>query len=845
MNSQQMIMQQQMDRDIYVPGTRLTVGSHQVVIDKYFSKGGFAQVYTCNISPPWNGRTLVCLKRVMVPDKGSLGILRKEVDAMRKLQGINCIVSYIDSHATRSHGGNGPGYEVFMLMEYCSGKGLIDFMNTRLVEKLKESEILTIMQQITEAVAHMHSLSPPLIHRDIKIENILIGDDGTFKLCDFGSVCNPIMPPKNIEEFQIVQDDIMKNTTPQYRSPEMLDLYKNQPIDGKADVWALGILLYKLCYFTTPFEQNAINGNQNGYSGDYAIINGIYSIPSQPPYSARLKNIIAKLLVVDPARRPNVFVLLDELYKMKGQPTPVIKKTAPITMSLPTTPLNQQPNQYMKSALPLTNSVTAFNNMVNSVNTGSSSIATSKPISAASSINSTVTGVVSTLSGKSQNSYASAPAFKYSSLHKSITNTVEDKLTENDGKASITKKFTDIQLSPPKTRSAHNRRPVSQYGHVDLNRKNGSSSNRESDGLDIKNFMNDISTEETVKLSPSNGKSQNSISSSIDYIKSLSRQNTSNQNAQHTGSRNASRSKKRNSITSLKNLLTGGSIKGTSAGNNEHLTERSNSRKSSSLYAAKRNSSIDSLSDAQQKYKSLNSTLADLKEMSPEGKMPARFSDTNNMELPKIKNLTDNLPEVAYTPSNDVGTNGNVIPSGIKRSNSIQSRVKNFLRSTSPPTTKTAHGYGKYTEEDVRLSSPSSVQLSSSSSKSHRSARSQPNSEPKSGEEAPPKPARPGVRSEKPLPLIPNLRSPTKKVSPLPPRTEAASKSSTFKTTSTMKEKRKPPPPPRPKKPAHLKLSSGHITSKVGTGAGMDDSFEADDLDALEKRFERKFPGVV
>lgn len=82
--------------DVYPPGTQLTVGTHQVVVDKYFSKGGFAQVYTCTIQPAWKTQTQACLKRVMVPDKPSLVTLRKEVDAMRKLQGLSCIVSYID-----------------------------------------------------------------------------------------------------------------------------------------------------------------------------------------------------------------------------------------------------------------------------------------------------------------------------------------------------------------------------------------------------------------------------------------------------------------------------------------------------------------------------------------------------------------------------------------------------------------------------------------------------------------------------------------------------------------------------------------------------------------------------
>lgn len=314
-----------MNAEVYKPGTPLVVGTHNVVIDKFFSQGGFAQVYTCSITPQWKGTNTACLKRVIVPDKPSLSTLRKEVDAMRKLQGIECIVSYIDSHAARSSVGVG-GYEVFVLMEYCSNKGLIDFMNTRLVDKLKEFEILKIMQSITEGVCHMHALNPPLVHRDIKIENVLISDNWTFKLCDFGSVSTPIMPPKNASEFRAIQDDIMKNTTPQYRAPEMLDLSKHQVIGEKSDIWALGVFLYKLCYYITPFEQSSINQNMNGYHGDYAIIHGLYKIPTTTMYSNRLKNMITKLLSVDPNVRPTGIQLLNEICHMRGTSVPSIGK---------------------------------------------------------------------------------------------------------------------------------------------------------------------------------------------------------------------------------------------------------------------------------------------------------------------------------------------------------------------------------------------------------------------------------------------------------------------------------------------------------------------------------------
>lgn len=105
-------------------GTQLTVGTHSVKILKYLTSGGFAQIYAVEILSMglFNGSNVACLKRVKVPDKLSLNILRAEVDAMKLLANNKHVVSYIDSHATRSPTNDGT-YEVFLLMEYCEGGG--------------------------------------------------------------------------------------------------------------------------------------------------------------------------------------------------------------------------------------------------------------------------------------------------------------------------------------------------------------------------------------------------------------------------------------------------------------------------------------------------------------------------------------------------------------------------------------------------------------------------------------------------------------------------------------------------------------------------------------------------
>ncbi|OLN81655.1 Serine/threonine-protein kinase ppk30 [Colletotrichum chlorophyti] len=297
----------------FAPGTKIQVGNHRVVIQNYLSEGGFAHVYLVKLPKPVDGTDMAVLKRVAVPDKEALRSMRTEVETMKRLKGHRPIVTYIDSHASELRGG---GYEVFLLMEHCNGGGLIDFMNTRLQHRLTEPEILHIFTDIAEGVACMHYLKPPLLHRDLKVENVLIlshGSQKRFKLCDFGSAAPPKPAPQTVVECRLLDEDVQKHTTMQYRSPEMIDVYRKQPIDEKSDIWALGVLLYKLCYYTTPFEDQ----------GQLAILNASFRYPSYPVFSDRLKKLIAWMLRENPQARPNIYQVLREGCAMQGRDVPI------------------------------------------------------------------------------------------------------------------------------------------------------------------------------------------------------------------------------------------------------------------------------------------------------------------------------------------------------------------------------------------------------------------------------------------------------------------------------------------------------------------------------------------
>ncbi|KAJ3789280.1 hypothetical protein GGU10DRAFT_305522 [Lentinula aff. detonsa] len=289
-----------------VPGQSISVNKYTVQVERYLSQGGFAHVYLVRTATPVYNTTHHVLKRIAVANEAMLTDVKKEVDIMRLLKGHPNIVHLIDAAWHRMSNGL---YEVFILMEFCPGGGIIDMMNRRLRERLTEAEILQIFVDVCEGVAYMHNSRPPLLHRDLKVENILQASPTSFKLCDFGSATTvATRPPANMQEIRALEEDLNRHTTLQYRAPEMIDAHLRRLIDEKSDVWALGVLLYKLCYYTTPFEEH----------GPLAILNVQYRIPPYPVYSPQMNALIASMLREHGTQRPSVFEVLVQVHRLRG-----------------------------------------------------------------------------------------------------------------------------------------------------------------------------------------------------------------------------------------------------------------------------------------------------------------------------------------------------------------------------------------------------------------------------------------------------------------------------------------------------------------------------------------------
>nr|XP_057927086.1 AP2-associated protein kinase 1-like isoform X2 [Doryrhamphus excisus] len=286
-------------------GRVFTIGRHQVTIEEIVAEGGFAIVFLVRT----NQGQRCALKRMYVNNEHDLQICKLEIQIMRDLVGHKNIVGFLDSSIASV--GAGDVWEVLILMDLCRGGQVVNLMNQRLQTGFTEAEVLHIFCDTCEAVARLHQCKTPIIHRDLKVENILLHDQGHYVLCDFGSATNCFQNPQT-EGVPVIEEEIKKYTTLSYRAPEMVNLYAGKVITTKADIWAMGCLLYKLCYFTLPFGESQV-----------AICDGSFTIPDNSRYSQDMHCLIRYMLEPDPDIRPDIYQVSYFAFKLNRRECPV------------------------------------------------------------------------------------------------------------------------------------------------------------------------------------------------------------------------------------------------------------------------------------------------------------------------------------------------------------------------------------------------------------------------------------------------------------------------------------------------------------------------------------------
>ncbi|BFY99570.1 hypothetical protein BsWGS_02610 [Bradybaena similaris] len=283
-------------------GQIVELGSQKLRVKRLIAEGGFAFVF---VAQDINSGKEYALKRLLANDDEKNKAVLEEIKYLKQLSGHPNIIQFITAAAIGKTQSDHGQSEYLLLTELCSGGQLVDELNRR-GGPLEFDQVLRVIYQTCRAVQHMHKQEPPVIHRDLKAENLLISAQGTIKLCDFGSATTETFHPDSswsAIQRSLVEDEIAKNTTPMYRAPEMLDLYQNFPINQACDIWALGCLLFKLCFYDHPFQDSA----------KLRILNANYVIPESDQEFDLFYDLIRGMLQVNPKDRPTINDIIDRL----------------------------------------------------------------------------------------------------------------------------------------------------------------------------------------------------------------------------------------------------------------------------------------------------------------------------------------------------------------------------------------------------------------------------------------------------------------------------------------------------------------------------------------------------
>jgi len=213
-----------------IPSGEKKLFAGRYLILSTLGQGGMGDVFRVHDSNLQEEMALKLLRPEIANDPDIIQRFRNELKLARKITHRN-VCRVFDFHEEEG--------TPFITMEYVEGENLKILIKRK--GTLKETEALRIAGQITEGLAEAHELR--VVHRDLKPQNIMIEPSGRAKIMDFGIA-------RSIDASGLTQTGQMIGT-PDYISSEQA---AGQPADHRADIYALGVILYEMTTGQLPFK---------------------------------------------------------------------------------------------------------------------------------------------------------------------------------------------------------------------------------------------------------------------------------------------------------------------------------------------------------------------------------------------------------------------------------------------------------------------------------------------------------------------------------------------------------------------------------------------------------------
>jgi len=238
-------------------------------------KGAFAEVFKGVHQTTHEEVAIKMMSRAKARDEEIL--IEKEIRILKELNNSN-IVRFLDYQKTQNH--------YYLIFEFCKHGDLDHFIRDFYNGKVPEIEAQKFVQQIIEGIKAMKAKN--IVHRDLKLANILVSKDFILKIADFG-----------LARFMEKDDLLLKSIvgTPLNMDPLILE---KKGYSEKCDIWSLGVIFYQILVGRPPYNP----GRGAGIMDLLALIQRQPLIfPQDIPLSDSVKNLIKSMLVYDVNKR--------------------------------------------------------------------------------------------------------------------------------------------------------------------------------------------------------------------------------------------------------------------------------------------------------------------------------------------------------------------------------------------------------------------------------------------------------------------------------------------------------------------------------------------------------------